>query len=152
MGTHATVLVWQDDNKEPLNFYQHYDGYNIAKEVAEGLKAGQGRWDDPTYLARIIFTQMTKSNPYDDTTGFGIGIGKGFEAEYMVVIYTNYEETNIVYQDEAYSPEQFIEKFAPEEKILGHTHNANNSYIVHRDEVDLDDLDKNVIEGSWVKH
>lgn len=52
--------------------YTHWDGYDLPTIVADALNSpeGRGRWNDESYLARIIFSHMTKDA--DPETGYGI--------------------------------------------------------------------------------
>ena len=121
MGTHAEV--WFHDGthpnegtpNKPIVFYQHYDGYNIQHVVADALFAGQDRWNDPPYLARIIFTHMIKQNPYDETLGFGISHNWGCaDDQHIVKVFSRYnEDTYIRYREEDYTPERFMRQFSP---------------------------------------
>jgi hypothetical protein len=62
-------------NGEPAGnvfLYGHWSGEDLPKIVQAGLKAGVDRWEDNTYLARIIFCQMM-GNDTQSVTGYGIG-------------------------------------------------------------------------------
>jgi hypothetical protein len=54
--------------------YTHWGATELAKKVQEAI-AKKWRWDDPEYLARIIFDCM-KGNDIDSGTGYGIGTKK----------------------------------------------------------------------------
>lgn len=69
MGDRRNVVV-KYPNGQSIYFYTHHRGEDLPRVVAEGLNAGRGRWDDPSYLARIIFSTMTAGN--DISTGYGI--------------------------------------------------------------------------------
>ena len=66
MGDRANVVVLDNG---PVFLYSHWGGHELPETVREAL-AREERWDDPAYLARIVFCQMVG----DDTgeTGFGI--------------------------------------------------------------------------------
>jgi hypothetical protein len=68
MGDRANVHVIDGDSHVFL--YSHWDGPYVAIDVQDALKHYQ-RWDDGSYLTRIIFETMLKraTNPY---TGYGI--------------------------------------------------------------------------------
>jgi hypothetical protein len=51
-------------------FYTHWSGTNIQDVVRNAL-AKKWRWDDESYLARIVFDELTKSE-HGEETGFGI--------------------------------------------------------------------------------
>jgi len=51
--------------------YQHWDGYYLPGKVARALERGKSRWNDPPYLARIIFSEMIRDE-LNELTGYGI--------------------------------------------------------------------------------
>lgn len=144
MGTHAEVLFFEDDEVDPIVFYQHYDGYNIQFAVADGLFVGQDRWNDPTYLARIIFTQMTNRTD-SDSLGFGISKKSGMASqEHTVKVFSHYNNgTHIEFHGETYSAKAFMMEFSPKRLetlvIEGHSHDAKVAYV-----------EQPIVEGSWV--
>lgn len=59
--------------------YSHWGGSRIHETLKAALIRGRGRWGDPPYLARIIFSQMMLdesggilSQTLEALTGFGI--------------------------------------------------------------------------------
>ena len=56
MGTRAQVCVV--DGRDTVYLYQHCDGYELPNTVRRALKRGTERWNDGTYLTRIIFSEM----------------------------------------------------------------------------------------------
>jgi hypothetical protein len=70
MGDRRQVIV-KYPNGQSIYFYTHWAGEELPATIAAGLDAGRGRWDDPCYLARIIFSTMTESSPRDEV-GYGI--------------------------------------------------------------------------------
>lgn len=71
MGDRGNIVV-QESEGERVYLYGHWSGHDMPEILRSALARGKDRWDDPQYLARIIFCEMTKSHPYTDTTGFGI--------------------------------------------------------------------------------
>jgi len=67
MGDRAQVLI----KDTGVFLYTHWDGTELIKTVKRALAKRQ-RWDDPEYLARIIFDEMVGENQGKET-GFGIG-------------------------------------------------------------------------------
>lgn len=75
MGDRGNVRLEYAGKHQPIYLYTHWHGTDLPTIVADALnsKQGRNRWDDPDYLARIIFTNMVKSEKNDDgETGFGI--------------------------------------------------------------------------------
>lgn len=69
MGNRSTVTVRLDD-EDRVSFYSHWLGSDAFLRTRDAL-ARQLRWDDPAYLARIIFCAIVKGEE-DSETGFGI--------------------------------------------------------------------------------
>ena len=70
MGDRGHVLI--EDNGVYL--YSHWGASELVEIVKKAL-ARRLRWDDPEYLARIIFCEMVKGQESEET-GFGIGTAK----------------------------------------------------------------------------
>lgn len=73
MGDRANVVMVDRRGEETrfVYLYTHWGGYELPLTVKAALQRKQ-RWDDDSYLARIIFATMTKGHE-DGETGFGIG-------------------------------------------------------------------------------
>lgn len=69
MGNRANVAVQESEGKR-VYLYTHWQGQELPETLRRALARNQ-RWDDPQYLARIIFCEMVKGNEASDT-GFGI--------------------------------------------------------------------------------
>jgi hypothetical protein len=52
--------------------YTHNSG-NTLVNVINDVLSRKIRWDDPDYLARLIFCRMIPKDKWDDELGFGIG-------------------------------------------------------------------------------
>lgn len=59
----------------PLVLYTHWRGSDIRQTLQSALKRGQERWEDPSYLARIIFCALIGSD--SGITGFGLSTTVG---------------------------------------------------------------------------
>lgn len=70
MGDRANVRFVERKGNE-IYFYTHWDGYRLPEILASALYRGRGRWDDESYLARIIFSEMIKNDVLNET-GYGI--------------------------------------------------------------------------------
>lgn len=85
--------------------YGHWSGANLPKSVQEALRIGRGRWQDDSYLTRIIFCQMLKRcygkeplEAFDDTASFGIGVCMQ-DNEYPIIV------VDVLSQRIGFSPE-----------------------------------------------
>ena len=76
MGDRGNIkLVYgeKDDEYSPIYLYTHWGGSALPGTLAGALERGRERWDDPSYLARIIFSEMIKEEGLlDSLTGYGI--------------------------------------------------------------------------------
>lgn len=71
MGERGNIAV-QQWSGQYVYLYTHWTGYKTGEIVQSALKKGW-RWDDPTYLARIIFEELIKGHEGEET-GFGISL------------------------------------------------------------------------------
>jgi len=68
MGDRAQVLI----KDEGVYLYTHWGASKLEEVVRRALERGKSRWNDPEYLARIIFCEMVKGREME-LTGYGIG-------------------------------------------------------------------------------
>jgi hypothetical protein len=72
MGDRGNILVIENEIKEVGVFlYSHWDGSELPQTLQTTLKR-RSHWDDPQYLARIIFNEMTAEEDAAGDTGYGI--------------------------------------------------------------------------------
>ena len=109
----ARTQVYIKDTKVYL--YSHYDSFEIETIVAKALSK-RWRWDDPEYLARIIFDAMI-GDSFGEETGYGIGTQQHGDIDNLVTI--DCEEQTVQYQIptmnktiKKYTFESFIKKYA----------------------------------------
>lgn len=71
MGDRGNIVIRFDSNTTPkdIYLYTHWKGRQIGKILAKVLSRKE-RWNDPSYLARIIFQTML--NRDEGENGFGI--------------------------------------------------------------------------------
>jgi len=67
MGDRAQVLI----EDEGVYLYTHWEGSKLENTVKRAIGKRQ-RWNDPEYLARIIFDEMIGDDQGNET-GYGIG-------------------------------------------------------------------------------
>jgi hypothetical protein len=82
MGDRGNIAIQERDGKR-VYFYGHWSGDVLPKIVHDALARRQ-RWDDATYLARIIFCTMIKGQEAGES-GFGISTEIG-DNEYPVLV------------------------------------------------------------------
>lgn len=93
MGDRANVRVI--DCKSSVYLYSHWSGSQLPVIVQAAMRRGKDRWTDGSYLARIIFNEMTKGHE-TDTKGFGISaqVGDGEDRVIAVNLDTGRVQTN----------------------------------------------------------
>lgn len=70
MGDRANVLVKESDNDPGVYLYTHWGGTELPIVLQNALRK-RWRWDDCSYLTRIIFCEMVKGEEMDEC-GYGI--------------------------------------------------------------------------------
>lgn len=106
MGDRANIrLVDQGD----IYLYTHWDGYKLEETLAEALDRGVNRWDDPSYLNRIIFSEMIKDE-VEDETGFGISTYK-VDGNYPDLVLNHHERTITCRDGNVLTFSEFVTKY-----------------------------------------
>lgn len=82
MGDRGNIVVQAHGQRVYL--YTHNQGYEVQEIAARALRRNQ-RWDDPSYLTRIIFCEMVKGRESTET-GFGIWPTLGDNSHPLVII------------------------------------------------------------------
>lgn len=70
MGDRANIKI-QAVGRPDQYLYTHWTGSNLGNDLRKALKRGKELWDDPAYLARIIFCELVQ-DVEKELTGFGI--------------------------------------------------------------------------------
>ena len=69
MGDRSNIVI--EEGNERVYLYAHWGGERVLKSALHGLKSG--RWNDPAYLARVVFEHMI-SDDLGHETGYGISV------------------------------------------------------------------------------
>lgn len=91
MGARSNVKITDTTNADfdfgqrGIYIYSHGHGPELPVMVRDALEAGRERWNDSTYLTRILIDQITKDGR-DQTTGFGVGLEPGENSFPMVIV------------------------------------------------------------------
>ena len=84
MGDRANIVVQQEAGEPRIFLYTHWGGEDLPRALKAGLIAGRGRWDDPSYLTRLLAREMGMGR--DGESGFGIALKQpDNEHAYLVV-------------------------------------------------------------------
>lgn len=69
MGDRAQIIIERADTR--IHFYTHWRGSQVPAILCDALNFGKSRWSDESYLARIIFSRLSRGEE-TELTGFGI--------------------------------------------------------------------------------
>jgi hypothetical protein len=75
------VYTIKQDKDLSVNLYSHWGGYDRFVTLAKALKAAEPRWQDTSYAARIIVSQLIGTD-WADETGFGLWASNGDGMDY----------------------------------------------------------------------
>jgi hypothetical protein len=71
MGDRANIKINTCNNGTSIWLYTHWNGYELPELLKTALIKAKNRWNDPSYGARILVDQITKSGR-DEETGWGL--------------------------------------------------------------------------------
>ncbi len=74
--------------------YTHNTASDLINIVSDVLSR-QVRWDDPDYLARMIFCRMVPKDKWNDELGFGIGTQLYKDVNMLISLDTVHQSINI---------------------------------------------------------
>lgn len=96
MGDRGNIIVRQaaNTNTDDVWFYSHWGGSDLPAVLQKALARKQ-RWDDPSYLARIIFSEMIKGH-VEGETGFGISCSIQDNSHNFLVVDVPAQEVSVV--------------------------------------------------------
>lgn len=81
----AKAVTLEDALKGAIVLYSHWGGYQIAHDLARALHAARGRWNDPSYGARIIVSQVI-GDDWGREVGYGLSVGELDDNERPVLL------------------------------------------------------------------
>lgn len=119
MGDRGTIVVLQHGRSEgpdgALFFYTHWSGTEIPQTLAAALDRGRDRWGDESYLARIIFNQLTAGVEME-TTGYGITT-YFCETEHPIPVVDAYAQTVSVIPTVLFGPLTVDDLIRPDARV-----------------------------------
>jgi hypothetical protein len=107
MGDRANIHLFEEEGDDGFYFYTHWGGTDLPEVLADALRRGRQRWDDPPYLARIIFSEMIKDEVLEET-GYGISQFECDNDDYPI-IQVNLTQRTVGIGSRTYTFEEFIE-------------------------------------------
>lgn len=96
MGNRANCVVHQNSfnaDNPPVWLYTHWGGSELLQDVQTAIRK-RWRWDDDTYLTRIIFDTMSAGQQGQET-GYGISTAMGDNSHDLVVVDPSKQEVRI---------------------------------------------------------
>ena len=106
MGERGNICMVQEDGNK-IYFYTHWSVYELEKVVKSALIRGKSRWDDESYLARIVFNELTKGQEMDES-GFGISTYE-VDNSYPIPFICSHDKT-VMIDGNKWSFEEFIKR------------------------------------------
>jgi len=154
MGCRGTIEIWENgaapkDEERPVVLYTHWG----AKEMEDDLRdvlSRKKRWNDPSYLSRMIFSRMIRNDP-DGETGYGIQTCNIGDAEAEIIVDCDRQEIIVKGWDEndTYTFDDFIDPDELNTKPHNPTGNKknklskNNLVYLDNGQVDFKERKKN---------
>jgi hypothetical protein len=108
MGSRANIQVLYEDGTS-VYFFTHWEGSTLPEVLKDALVRGQTRWDDETYLARIIFSEMVKDD-IEGTMGFGISTYPADDAQFYILL-VNMKEQTVSQNGQTWTFEDYCDLF-----------------------------------------
>lgn len=85
MGVRTDVKL-KYGGKNVIYLYSHWDEVDYLKDIIREVLKRQLRWDDSSYLARMIFSAMVKDD-IDGETGYGLSLNASGDSEVEIDLY-----------------------------------------------------------------
>jgi hypothetical protein len=111
MGERNSAIIHTRRDHPPIYVYCHWLGADVSVAVQDALSRGASRWDDPSYLSRIIIEELIDNASYGGSAG-GCGIGTGTTPDdhdgYYNMVHVWIPEKHVVIGDHHFSFENYI--------------------------------------------
>ena len=117
-----------EDEVQSLHIYSHWGGHRIlSRGLSDAIQAGRGRWDDQSYLGRIILSQLVGED-------WNQNLSWGLSPDYVDSEYPDlkvYLKQNIVvYAGIPYSFDEIAEDVAWSDRAYGRAYrNFEKTYV-----------------------
>ena len=104
MGNRANINVRDNKQDHGVYLYTHWDGSQLPILLQETLNKKE-RWDDTSYLTRMIFSTMIKYD-INGTTGYGISTYLTDNENPLIYVYI--DKQTITINDESFTFNEYI--------------------------------------------
>jgi len=105
----ATIALHQE-GKATLYLYTHRSGSDIVEVLAAALENGRRWWTVPSYLNRIIFTEMTRGHE-DDIEGFGLSPEKEGDSKKVIHVWHDQGQIQVCNKGPMFKFRAFVERY-----------------------------------------
>lgn len=99
--------------QQSVFFYTHWAGTPLPETLRDALKRGEPRWSDPSYLARIIFSEMIAEEDVRGETGYGIAPYVGDGDDRVLIVDTDAQTITFSTNKKTYTFPEYV-KATPE--------------------------------------
>jgi hypothetical protein len=106
MGMRRNIILQYEKDRK-IYLYTHWGAEGLEDILADALDKGRSRWSDTSYLARYIFSRMTK-DVGDALTGFGLSVSETTpDYKSLEVDLENKTVNDVEYEDFVKNPQMF---------------------------------------------
>lgn len=84
MGDRGNIAIHTGEG-DRVYLYSHWSGHDMPEILRGALARASDRWDDPQYLARVVFCDLIGGDT-KSTTGFGISATLGDNEHPIIVV------------------------------------------------------------------
>lgn len=81
----AKAVTLKDALEGAIVLYTHWGGYQLGHDLARALRAASGRWNEPSYGARIIVSYVI-GDDWTGKLGYGLSVGELGDNERPVLL------------------------------------------------------------------
>lgn len=95
MGDRGSIGFRSDDDGEYTYLYSHWNGTELPEYLREALArpAAVNRWNDASYLARIVIQRILNTWAVDTETGWGIATQPAGDEQHPLIFVDPIEQT-----------------------------------------------------------
>jgi hypothetical protein len=105
MGARVIFNLKQSDGLY-ISLYSHWGETTCLEDTARAIEKARPRWDDETYCARILISQLV-GDEWDSELGFGLWVGNepSTDEEWVLI---DLEKKEVTARDGTHGFEEFV--------------------------------------------